>query len=255
MAPTTDIGIRQFYDHLAGDYDRMTGLEKRFAAERPAFAALVDTYGIRSAVDAGAGTGFHTLLLSELGVSVTAVDLSSAMLEALRANARERHVEARTIQSSFEDLPSRLTGTYDAVFCMGNSLPHLLTEGELTASLKSFRAILKAGGMLLVQMLNYTRILAERERILSAKEEGDKIFVRFYDFLEARIGFNLLTITRSPSGLEAECTAVPLRPWQGEELERLFAEAGFSAIRFFGNVAMNQYDPVTSRDLVMLAQH
>ncbi len=235
MAPTTDIGIRQFYDHLAGNYDRMTGLEKRFAAERPAFRALVDSYGIRSAVDAGAGTGFHTLLLSELGVAVTAVDLSSAMLEALRANARERHVEARTIQSSFEDLSSRLTGAYDAVFCMGNSLPHLLTEGELSASLKSF-------------------LLAERERVLSAKEEGEKIFVRFYDFLEERIGFNLLTITCTPSGLKTECKTVPLRPWQGEELKRQFAEAGFSAVRFFGNVAMNPYDPATSRDLVILAQ-
>ena len=254
MAPTTDGEVRRFYEKLAADYDRMTGLEKRFAQERTAFKHLIDTYHVRTAVDAGAGTGFHTLLLSELGVAVTAVDLSSAMLDALRANARARGATVEALESSFEDIPARLGGTYDAVFCMGNSLPHLLAERDLSASLKSFQAILKAGGILCIQMLNYARILARRERVLSAKEEGGTIYVRFYDFGGEEIGFNLLKITRTASGLATTCESVALHPWKGEEIRALLAGAGFSSVRLFGNVGLDPFEPATSKDLVLLAQ-
>ena len=56
-------GVTQFYDNLADDYDAMTGFEKRFVHERPFFNLLMQRYGITSALDAGAGTGFHSLLL------------------------------------------------------------------------------------------------------------------------------------------------------------------------------------------------
>jgi len=63
--------IAKFYDLLAPDYDGMTGFADRFARETPAFQTLVRRYGIRQALDAGCGTGFHSILLSQLGVTVT----------------------------------------------------------------------------------------------------------------------------------------------------------------------------------------
>jgi SAM-dependent methyltransferase len=256
MAPTTDGEmVRRFYDRLAVDYDRMTGSAQRVAAERPFFQLLADRYNIRTAVDAGAGTGFHSLLLSELGIKVSAVDVSSAMVAALRKNARSRGVAVETIEASFEDIPRRLGRKFDAVFCMGNSLPHILTDESLSATLKAFRALLEPGGILFLQIVNYHRILATRERMQNVKEEGEKIFVRFYDFEERRVRFNILAMTRTASGFESHLESVSLRPWTGEDLHLFLQAAGFSSTKFFGGVAMGPYEPTTSKDLVILAQY
>ncbi len=255
MVPATDNvkAVRQFYDSLADDYDSMTGFERRFVAERPFFKLLVDSYAIRSAVDAGAGTGFHSLLLSELGVRVTAVDISPAMLEALRRNAGRRGLELETLQASFAGMAGRLKGTTDAVFCMGNSLPHLLTEKELLASVAGFHSLLAAGGILFIQLLNYARILAGRDRIQSVKEEKGKIFVRFYDFEEELIRFNLLTMVRTPSGFETHLESIPLRPWVVEDVLPLLERAGFSSTRIFGGISQGPFESKSSRDLVILS--
>jgi glycine/sarcosine N-methyltransferase len=213
---------------------------------------LVDTYGIRTAVDAGAGTGFHSLLLSELGVKVTAVDLSSAMLAALRKNAQSQGVAVETVEASFEDIPRRLGRKFDAVFCMGNSLPHILTDGELAATLKAFRALLEPEGILFLQLLNYKRILAARDRIQNVREEGEKIFVRFYDYEGKLLRFNILSMTRTPSGFETHLESVPLRPWTGDDLRPLLEGAGFLSAKFFGGVDMGPYE-AGSKDLVILA--
>ena len=38
-----------------------------------------------------------------------------------------------------QNLPASLAGPFDALLCMGNSLPHLLTDEDLTAALSGFR--------------------------------------------------------------------------------------------------------------------
>lgn len=255
MVPPTDDpeAVSRFYDRVAGDYDRMTGFEKRFVAERPFFKLLVDSHGIRRAVDAGAGTGFHSLLLSELGVKVSAVDVSPAMLEALRRNAASRGVEIETVRSAFADIADRLRGTYDAVFCLGNSLPHVLTEAELLATLTGFRSLLGKEGILFVQLLNYAKLLAGRDRIQSVREDGEKIFVRFYDFEEVLVRFNILTLTRVPSGFEMHLESVPLRPWVVEDIRPLLERAGFSSTRLFGGISMGPFESKSSKDLVILS--
>jgi SAM-dependent methyltransferase len=246
--------VQTFYDRLAGDYDRMTGLERRLGAERPAFERLVGMYGIRSAVDAGAGTGFHSILLAELGVRVSAVDLSPAMLEALQENARRHHVDVKTFASSFRRLPRRLGGKYDAVFCMGNSLAHLLTKAELTAAVAAFHSILGPKGILVLQMLNYEKIMKTRERIQNVREEGEKIFLRFYDFEGGKIRFNILTMTRTAAVFVTQLESVSLRPWTAADLKPLLAKAGFSSTKIFGGVSLQPFDPRASKDLVIISR-
>ena len=51
-----------FYDVLAADYNAMTNFERRLITEQPLYRALVDRYHIHTALDAGCGTGFHSIL-------------------------------------------------------------------------------------------------------------------------------------------------------------------------------------------------
>ena len=258
MGPTTEgpgrTAAEEFYDRLAPDYDAMTDFEKRFAAARPHFSALVERHGIRTAVDAGAGTGFHSLVLARMGVDVTAVDLSAAMLSRLEENARALGLPVRILRSSFADLPASMHGSCDAVFCLGNTLAHLLSRAELLGSLRTFRGLLRPGGVLLTQTLNYDRILRSRDRVQSIREAGGDTFIRFYDFEDPLIRFNVLKISRREGRIAHELHAVPLRPVTAGELAGLLGEAGFARVGLYGSVSMEEFQPGASADLVALAE-
>lgn len=117
--------VSEFYDLLAPTYDAMTGFDKRFVQEKPFFRLLVERYEIKTALDAGCGSGFHSLLLSQLGIQVTAIDASAEMVRLTKEHARSFNVNIRTIHGSFGDLGNLVAEQFDAVFVMGNSLAHL----------------------------------------------------------------------------------------------------------------------------------
>jgi len=252
--PVTPVSVPEFYDMLAPDYDLMTGLERRFVQEKPYFRLLVERYGIKSALDAGCGSGFHSMLLSELGVRVTAVDASREMLKRTRSNARSRGLKIRTFEASFENLAEIEAESFDAVFVMGNSLPHLQHSEELSNALGNFSSVLKAGGLLVTQTLNYDRIMSSRDRIQNTKEVDDKTFVRFYEYDAEGITFNILTRTKSVAGIEEKLQTIRLRPILRDDFVGLLSGNGYTDIRVFGSISMEPFDSLTSKDLVILAR-
>lgn len=245
----------KFYDALASDYDEMTGFSQRFAKELPSFRAIVKQYGLKTALDAGCGTGFHSILLTQLGLKVVATDISEKMLIQTRHNARKLGLKIKTIASPFSMLNKVVPNKFDSVFCLGNTLAHFLTKQELIGSLKSFYEVMNSGGILFLQILNYNRILTACERIQSIKETDDKIFVRFYDYEKEIIRFNILTIEKSKDGITHTLHTVPLRPWIATDIVNILRRVGFCDVKLFGSIAMDKYNALTSKDIVILAHH
>jgi glycine/sarcosine N-methyltransferase len=244
----------QFYDSLADEYDEMTDLESRFSRETPIFQSLVKKYHIEKALDAGCGTGFHSVLLAQLGLQITATDISENMLHLTQKNAKRKKVQIEIIQASFDDLNKNVNKIYDAVFCLGNSLVHILKEKELLNSMENIYGILKSSGQLFIQMLNYNRILKNRERIQSVKNVNGKIFVRFYDFIDKKLLFNVLTIQKQESEMKHSLRSVEIFPWQSADIVRILLNAGYSKTQLFGSMSLNTYDELSSKDLVIVAQ-
>jgi SAM-dependent methyltransferase len=257
MVPMTDNkqpdSVPGFYDKLADGYDTMTGFEGRFVKERPFFQSLVENHSVRTAIDAGAGTGFHSLLLAQLGVKVTAVDISQRMLDVLSRHAAAMSLSVDTVASDLADLPAHMTSPVDAVFTLGNTLAHCLSPGALQAVFTGFRKVLHPGGILFAQILNYRKILAAREQVLSIKEANGYRFTRRYTYGERLIRFS---ITREDLNGHAppEVDSVDLFPFLETDVEGALHAAGFSDVRLFGSVSMEPYDAVRSKDLVVLAR-
>ncbi len=243
--------VEAFYDQLAPDYDAMTTFEKRFVQEGPFFRLLVRRYGITSAVDAGCGTGFHSIVLASLGVSVTAVDISARMLSELAHHMTGLGRDIRTVQAHFADLPARLTGQFGAVFCMGNTLAHLHTKEDLRGAVQAFARLLVPGGILFAQVLNYDRILAERPETQSVRETPRGTFIRSYEYLGDTIRF---TIRKRPPGTGDErVQSVELRPLLFDDFASQLRDTGFDEVHAYGSIAMEPFDPAASKDLVVLA--
>ncbi len=245
--------IPEFYDSLAPDYDLMTNPGARFSKEQENFKEIIKRYSIHTALDAGSGTGFHSLVLASLGVGVTAVDISHEMLNQLQKNAKKSNLSITTIQSGFEQLKEVVTAKYDAVFCLGNTLAHI-PKNQIPKILEIFKSILNENGVLVIQLLNYDLILSKHERIVNITERENKTYIRFYDFLEETIAFNILTVERTSGGITHKLQTTELHPILYNEMLQAIQSLGWKEIATYGSLALTPFNPTTSRDVVVCLQ-
>jgi SAM-dependent methyltransferase len=139
--------IRQFWDEDAAVYDDSPEHHPRRPQERAAWSAtlrrLLPDPPAR-VLDAGAGTGFLSLLLAAQGYQVTAMDLSPGMLEKLRAKAARQGLDVEIVQA---DAASPPDGPFDAVVER-----HLLwTLPDPPAALAAWRQAVPAGRLVLIE--------------------------------------------------------------------------------------------------------
>ena len=243
----------QYYNSLASVYDEMTDWEKRFEKERPHFQKIIHMYNLKTALDAGCGTGFHSILLSQLGVKVTAVDISGRMLQQAIKNAARGKVYIDTVQSSFQEIGEVVQNKVDGTFCLGNGIAHVLSEDDLQNSFNEFRNILNTGGILFLQLLNYDSILKKRERIQHIRRAGEKIFIRFYDYSENSLTFNILVLEKKGESYVHSLQSIQHFPWRFPQIELCLKQAGFNEVNAYGTMALDPLSKDSSRDLVVLA--
>ncbi len=243
-----------FYDALADDYDRMIPFGKRMASARATIRKLLDEGGAASGLDVATGTGLHAMAMAAEGVAATGVDLSPGMVEQARLRAREHdlHVEWRV--APMERLASHLNGPFELLLCLGNSLPHLLERADLEATIEGFAKLLAPGGRLVLQLINYQRVLTQGDRIVAVTRDDDIEFVRFYDFLDDHVRFNILRIQWSAEGQPLhDLQSTLLHPWQQKELTACLADHGFHDIRATADFGSTPYDPLESNAIVLRA--
>jgi hypothetical protein len=150
-------------------------------------------------------------------------------------------------------------GGFDALLCLGNSLPNLLTPADLAAALADFAACLRPGGLVLIQNRNFARVVARRERWMEpqARREGDAewLFLRFYDFdPDGLLTFNVVTLEREGTGAWSQRSVTSrLRPLLKDELLAALSAAGFEQIACYGDMQGAPFDPEYSPNLVVAA--
>ncbi len=179
-------------------------------------------------LDAACGTGHHAIALARQGYQAVGADLSAAMIEQARRNAAAAGVEVRFAVAGFGGLAA-LGQTFDAVLCLGNSLPHLLTEKALAEALSDFAAVLHPGGLVVIQNRNFDRVWRQRERFMGPQScrEGERewVFVRFYDFHEATVTFNMIRLQRDGETWTQDVESTELRPIFRDELAAALASS------------------------------
>jgi glycine/sarcosine N-methyltransferase len=269
-------GETPLYDALSDDYDRFVNWESRLAYEMPFIEGALREVDARRVLDVACGTGMHAIELARRSYKVVGTDLSALMIEQARENAAAAEVEARFVVAGFGELAEKLAlspvlseveGTvkeggdlFDAVLCLGNSLPHALGAEDLDNALVDFAAVLRPGGLLLVQNRNFDAVLASRERFMGpeAHREGDRewLFVRFYDFnSDSTLTFNMLILRRDAEGKwSQQVEATELHPITHSELIASLIVAGFTNIVCYGDMQGSPFDLNRSPNLVVTAQ-
>ncbi len=242
-----------FYDDIAAHYDEMTCAAERAAALRDFLRHLAERYDLASVLDVACGTGAAAVALAEMGVRAVGMDLSDGMLEHARRRSREAQVDVTWIHAPMQVAARHAHGPFDAVLCLGNSIPHLLTDADLASAIGGFARLIGPEGVVAIHLLNYVRILGRRERIVSIDRRGEHEFIRFYDFPEGEglIRFNLLEVRWA--GREAEHTlhSTTLRPYTWAALREAMREGGLSHVEIFADRTFAPFDESAS-DAVLL---
>ena len=113
---------------------------------QPAFVRLAEAGALRGAVlDAGCGTGEHTMLAALHGARALGIDVSRRAIETARTKATERGVDAR-----FEVLDARCLDELDETFeaVVDSGLFHVFDDASRARYVSAVHAVLRPGGHL-----------------------------------------------------------------------------------------------------------
>ena len=249
------------YDTFSADYDRFVDWQGRLSIELPFILEQLQAVSAKHILDAACGTGMHAIALAKRAYLVAGSDLSSGMIERAQANAISANVVVQLEIAGFGTLANTFgKGNFDALLCLGNSLPHLLTPIALASALADFAVCLQPGGLLLIQNRNFDSVMTHHERWMEPQshQEGNAewIFQRFYDFdPDGLLTFNIVTLKREGLGSwDQRIITSRLRPLLHSELTTALSSAGFGAITSYGNMAGAIFDPESSSNLVLSAR-
>lgn len=252
------------YDEFSTDYDRFVDWEARLSSELPCFEGLFARYGVHRVLDVACGTGHHAIALAQRGYDAVGVDLSEPMIEQARKNAIRAQLDVVFVVAGFGELAEKISGKFDAIICLGNSLPHLLSREQLHQALSDMAVMLRQGGVLILQNRNYDRILAEEQRFmpLEARAESDRewLFLRVLDFGPPEhdglpgLTFHMLTVHRQRGQWACNVRSAKQRPILSAELANILPRVGFGETNFYGDYCLTPYHPQRSTDLIVVAR-
>ena len=203
-------------------------------------------------LDLGSATGSQLLALARLGWAGVGLEPCLPMLVQAREAAAHAGLEGALAfeEGGMEDAALRFPkASFDLVLCLGNTLPHLKGRAELRTFARDARGLLKPGGNLVLQLLNYRPVLtalaaAPVFRLPEIEAPG----IRFSRRYERAAGGRLRFLTELRLGEEAPLgDETLLSPFLPTDLEAALAEAGLGTAErrpsWKGGLFLEESDP------------
>jgi len=244
------MGQEAFYSSIASCYEHIFPLSsQQIGFIQSEFDSLEELYFL----DIGCSTGQLAGRLCRLGALGVGIDLNPDMIK--RAEGLYASIDLSFKVMDMLTIEANFPGHYfDALICFGNTLVHLNSVTQIRNFLQQCSKLLKSGGKLLLQLLNYQYILSAKITDLPLIENDFVRFDRNYELPapnQPRIGFRTRLEVKKENRLFENFTQ--LIPIQKNELEKLLLLAGFSMLQFYGGFDKR---PFGAKDLplVVVAQ-
>ena len=224
------------YDAFAADYDwlfsdtKLSG-DPQIEELMPILAAFNKPH----ILDCACGTGLAALALARRGYEVLGTDASSGMVVIARGHAAEQKQQVPFEVCRWEFLPATIQEPVDLVICLGNALGHCRDEHEMLRSLQGMRAVLREGGRLVIDSVNWEKLHADRVRFthFGLRERAGIRCIPLYVWNFGRefhdpLVVEVVLVFEQQGKVRLQTYDIAYQPFHTEQLHSLLEQAGFS---------------------------
>ena len=158
------------YHNLAVSYDRLTN-DVDYESTVRFYSDILKREGLhpRTAVDLACGTGSVALLLAQMGLEVTAVDLSEEMLTVAQQKAQKLENPPRFICQPLQEL-RRYKGV-DLAVCALDSLDYITEPGDCKEAIRRIYKALNPGGIFIFDVNTPEKLRAMDGQVFLDEDE------------------------------------------------------------------------------------
>ena len=192
----------------------------------------------KTVLDAACGIGTQCIGLAKLGYAVTASDLSPVAVEQAQREATRLQVQIEFNVADMRQVWQVYRRQFDLLIACDNSVPHLLTDGDILQAFEQFYQCLRVGGGCLISVRDYARMdrpQGRRQiypRLVHPAGSGQIVLLDVWHFEGAY--YDITTYIIQDEG-QAEASTQVLRGGRYycveiPQLENLFRSAGFREV-------------------------
>jgi glycine/sarcosine N-methyltransferase len=254
----TERSVQAFYDDLAATYDRIyPDWAASVTRQGTALDALLTAElgpGPHQLLDCACGIGTQLLGLAAHGHRLVGTDLSPQAV--IRASAEAERAGVGThVDVAAADLRALpfTDSSFDGLVCADNSLPHLLTDGDVLTAMAEMRRVLRLGGAALVTTRDYDEVRAgvapsSTPPQRSLDDLGRRVLtVQLWDWADEGTQYvvtHLQSTEQQPGTWATQSRSTVYRAWLRQELLDLAAAAGFQQATWLSPAEATFFQPV-----------
>jgi len=230
------------YESLAFSYDELTQdveYEKRADFVEKLFSRAKRK--VHTVLDLACGTGTMTGIFTERGYELIAVDGSEEMLMVAREKAADLHgTPPLFLHQSMPQLD--LYGTVDAAICCLDSLNYLTSPREVRRTFERLHLFIAPGGALVFDVHSPRKLEAMDSQVyLDERDDVYCVWRTEYRKRAKTLDYYVDMFRLQQSGAwERSFEEHHQRAYTVEELTVMLKEAGFTAIRTYGDQKMKR---------------
>ncbi len=233
-----------FYDELSSQYHLITTdwddtVKNQGKILSRFLATLANETRPFKVLDCSCGIGTQAIGFAIEGNIVTASDISKKAVERAKAEAERLNVDVSFLVSDFRKLSQNISDEFDFVVTADNSLPHLLTENDLSLAANNIFHRTNFGGSVVISMRDYDRIREEGIQGMPPRritdEHGTRVYLQTWQWNQSKTIYDLelFILKQTSTGWIAESYITNYRAWLRSEIETAFLNAGFVSLKWW----------------------
>lgn len=249
------------FDELALIYDQSINWDIRLQRELPFLTALIKDKKSARILDLACGSGRHAVALVQERNEVIGLDLSPQMIAAATRYAEKHEVKVQFHTADIQDVKTTVTGHFDLILCLGNSLALLPSINALKTTLSGIQSLLPEDGYFVSQVLNFEEMRSTKFRFFPLKSGStaagnEVIFARFFEpFPDTETATLVFTgFIKTETDWKTKTHTQPVLQLTHRLLKQLLSTTGFTRTQYYADYSQNNFSPKKSRNLLTLAQ-
>ncbi|OHD25372.1 MAG: hypothetical protein A2086_06510 [Spirochaetes bacterium GWD1_27_9] len=219
--------LHSYYSWIYGGFENKIEENRKFFDNNK-----IKPKSTKNAIDLGAGSGFQSIPLAELGFEVKAIDFSKKLLEELESKKNNLNIEI--IENDILNFSIYSKYNPELIICMGDTLTHLENLKSVEDLTINSYKILTTNGKLIYTFRDLTYELKDEKRFIPVRSDENKIFTCFLEYYPDYIKVFDIVHDKENGKWNQKISFYQKIKISEEKIKNIFTSSGFE-IEFFDN--------------------